>query len=249
MLTSRLALLQRLGGLSLALTGCWACVAHADATMVYEMTDAAGDKSQYTFTIVGRFVRVDGDKTPKAHWLYDSGFRKLYHVDDEKRQYRLMRVFDNPYVASSRSPSEAKSGEQPPAAHARPELTARKEKKTVAGVRCRLVTEKRDGQVVAQHCMAGTGPLGISKREVYTLSRLFMAPGRLQFGWPGVATSDELFACVQSQTRDGKQALELKSISHDTVMDERMRVPKTYRNLDAPVEPAPQEQPDAARKS
>jgi hypothetical protein len=112
-----------------------------------------------------------------------------------------------------------------------------------------VIVEKLNDEVVARHCMAGSGPLGMTKREVYTLSRLLTAPGRRHFGWPGVATDDERFAAVQSQARNGKQGLELKSVSHDTVLDDRMRVPKTHKNLDAPVEPSPQKTPDATGKA
>lgn len=232
--TSKTSFIKRFGYLGAAVTGCWASLVLADTTMVYEMSDAEGNKTQHTFTIVERFVRIDSDPTQKSHWLYDSGFRKLYKIDDDKRQYKLVRVFDNPHLVK----------ENPPKPDSKPKLVASKEKKNVAGVRCRVIVEKLGDEVVAQHCMAGTGPLGLTKREVYTLSRLLTAPGKQQFGWVGAATSDERFASLESQAHDSKQGLKLKSISHDSVADERVQIPKTYKNLDAPAKKAPEQKPD-----
>lgn len=240
MTTLKQSLGKRFACLAVVMTGYGTALAHADATLVYEMTDVAGDKSQYTFTLVERFVRIDSEKEQNVHWLYDSGFRKLYKIDDGNRRYKMIRLFDNPHVKTTATAEQSAAGSK---------LIASNEKKSIAGISCRVITEKIDDKVVAQHCMAGTGPLGLSKRELYTLSRLLSAPGKLQFGWPGVATADERFAAVQSQMHAGKEGLELKSISHDSVPDEQVQIPKAYKNLDAPPEKVPAKKPDDASKS
>jgi hypothetical protein len=101
----------------------------------------------------------------------------------------------------------------------------------VAGIGCRVVIEKVDKQPVAEHCMAGTGELGLTSREMITLSRMFTTARRLGLGWVGVATPDERIVSINSRLLDGDAGQQLQSVSYEYIENELMQVPKSYRRI------------------
>jgi len=218
---------------------------------VYETVGADGGKTRHTFAISGRFVRVDTDTDPERFQLIDTGLLTMADVDIENKRYTFEKLPRGqvsgavPETGSKPGGSKvnkhdgqkAGGNADESAAAAKPvllpspELSPTRKKQNVSGVVCRLVRELVDGQPVAEHCMAGTGPFGITGREMITLSRLFTTARRLQLGWAGVATADERIASVDSKLGDGAGSQTLLSISYDWIPDERMRVSKQYRRV------------------
>ena len=238
--------LALLGGL------CNAAAVHADATLVYQTVNAEGAKTQHTFAISGRFVRVDMDTEPDRYWVIDTGLLTMADVDKSQQRYTFGKLPrpELPAAASSakqKTPAAPQVGQDAensaksvPGLAPEPILVPTRNKQNVAGTICRVVNEVADNKPVAQHCMAGTGPLGITSREMVTLSRLFTVARRLELGWAGVATADERIVSVDSRLSDGTAAQTLQSISYDWVPDERMQVSKRYKRVeslqDTPVE-------------
>jgi hypothetical protein len=230
---------------------CLAGQARADASLVYETLGTDGSQTRYTFAISGRFVRVDSDTEPARFRLIDTGLLTMADVDVENKRYTFeklpRRQVSGAGPGTGSKPGGSKVNKQDgekaggnadeSAAAAGPELlplpvlSPTRKKQNVSGVVCRLVRELVDGQPVAEHCMAGTGPFGITGREMITLSRLFTTARRLQLGWAGVATADERIASVDSKLGDGAGSQTLLSISYDWIPDERMRVSKQYRRV------------------
>jgi hypothetical protein len=183
--------------------------------------------------------------------LIDTGLLTMADVDVENKRYTFEKLprgqVSGAVPASTAQPDSAEvnktnggeaggSADKPvtaagPVLLPSPALSPTRKKQNVSGVVCRLVRELVDGQPVAEHCMAGTGPFGITGREMITLSRLFTTARRLQLGWAGVATADERIASVDSRLGDGRGSQTLLSIAYDWIPDERMRVSKQYRRV------------------
>jgi hypothetical protein len=228
-------LFTRLGKIAFIFAGCCAQLAQADATLVYETSDAAGAKTQYTFSILGRFVRIDSEpREQPGYSLFDTGRMVMFNVDETAHNYMPVKAGRHFHPAISVTPPDTtadKTPEKPalsepaedssaektassdPAAADSTEvaekaanttvstLKATKKKRTVAGKRCRVVVEVADDKhkPVAEHCMSGTGDLDLSKREVYTLSRLFTKAANLDLKLFGAATKDERYVSIQSR--------------------------------------------------
>lgn len=243
--------LALLGGL------CNAAGVHADATLVYQTVNAEGAKTQHTFAISGRFVRVDMDSEPDRYWVIDTGLLTMADVDKSKQRYTFGKL-PRPELPAAAAAAKQKAPAAPqvgqgaeqtvksaPGLAPEPVLVPTRKKNNVAGTICRVVNEVADNQPVAQHCMAGTGPLGITSREMVTLSRLFTVARRMELGWAGVATADERIASVDSRLSDGTTAQTLLSISYDWVQDERMQVSKGYKRVESLQDTPAEKQPDA----
>ena len=114
---------------------------------------------------------------------------------------------------------------------AEPIFAASRKKESVAGIGCRVVIEKVDKQPVAEHCMAGTGELGLTSREMITLSRMFTTARRLGLGWVGAATADERIVSINSRLLDGEAGQVLQSVSYEYIDNELMQVPKAYQRI------------------
>ena len=220
-----------------------AAVAYADATLVYETVDAEGAKTQHTFAISGRFVRVDMDTGPNRYWVIDTGLLTLADVDTAAQRYTFEKLPrpELPATKAARQKAAAASAAEPateaadtgPVLAPEPVLAPTRKKHNIAGTICRVVNEIAGDQPVAEHCMAGTGPLGITSREMVTLSRLFTTARRLKLGWAGVATADERIASVGSKLADGRGSQTLLSVSHEWIPDERMQVSKQYKRVNS----------------
>lgn len=232
-------------GLALLCVAGYSAPLLADATLVYQTETDKGVSSQHTFAIRGRFVRVDTDTQPERYWVIDTGLLTRADVDVAGQRYTFEKLPRGrvPSAAGAAQPAVAAAaqGEQQstpasvpdavPMLAPEPVLAATRKKQNIAQVLCRMVNEERNGATIAEHCMAGTGPLGLNSREMITLSRLFTVARRLQLGWVGTATADERIASVMSRLQDGTASQTLVSVSYDTIPDERMQVPKRYRRV------------------
>ena len=270
-------LFTRLGKIAFIFAGCCAQLAQADATLVYETSDAAGAKTQYTFSILGRFVRIDSEpREQPGYSLFDTGRMVMFNVDETAHNYMPVKAGRHFHPAISvtppdttadktaekpalSEPAEDSSAEKPapsepaedssaektassdPAAAASTATTlkATKKKRTVAGKRCSVVFELADEKPVAEHCMSGTGELGLSKREVVTLSRLFTKAANLNLNLLGAATEDERYVSIQSRQPDSKAGQILKSVSKTAIPYEKMRIPEDYKQLQPAASKAP----------
>ena len=120
--------------------------AGADTTLVYELVDAAGNKTEQTYSIRGRFLRVDQNPaTPHSFLLLDGGFMYMNVVDGEKETFSTFGA--SPFHQGERLPATAKAASPAlpvaePAKQAaaksppRPVWSPTGEKGSVAGVRC-----------------------------------------------------------------------------------------------------------------
>jgi hypothetical protein len=98
--------------LGFLLLGGFGSLAHADATLVYEITDANAGKVEKTFSIARFFARVDSSGDEGEHLLYQAGkFFPLYRVSEKDRTYSRLTPPVDAWLgpkSKARSP-EAKS--------------------------------------------------------------------------------------------------------------------------------------------
>jgi hypothetical protein len=141
-------------------------------------------------------------------------------------------------AGSDAATSEPASGKTSPVAapgsggrSSAPNLRPSKTTRTVAGIRCRVVHEMRDGEPVMEHCMANSAGLGLTKREIITLSRLFGMARDRTFGWLGVGTQDEQFVSVYSRELRNDRLLQLTSVSTQLLPTGHLRIPKTFKRV------------------
>ena len=120
---------------------------------------------------------------------------------------------------------------------------ATKKMDTVAGIKCRIILELgKDDKPVKEHCMANTGHLGLTEREVITVARLFAAAREMDFDWLGVSTKDERFVSIQTRDPASNETLQLKSVSTKPLPKGHLRVPKSFKEVKSeeqaqPVDP------------
>ncbi len=115
----------------------------------------------------------------------------------------------------------------------KPETTLRltKKSKKVSGIPCRVVEELKGDQPVMTHCMADKARLGITEREIRTLSRVFSMARKRGLDWLGTATTDERFVSVASQDLQSKKTLQLKSVSTKPLAVGHLRVPREFKQV------------------
>lgn len=202
------------------------CVARADVTLEYALTDSrAGAVNKKMKISVSRFfARVDSSDRPDEFLLFQAGkFFPLYRVNTVRGTYTLL------------TSSIEQAG---PERHADAIVFKPSRKMSeVAGVRCRLVLELEAGTPGIEHCMANKARLGITERESRTLARLFVLARQRGYDWLAATTPDEDFVSVKS--RDSRQArtLELLSVSTSPLKPGYLKVPTTYRQVSAPTAP------------
>lgn len=229
-------------------TGCYVSQAQADATLVYETLDAEGAKTQHTFSITGRFVRIDTlPRQQPGYALFDTGRMIMFDVDETTHSYKPVKAGQSWHPAVQVAPADtaedntskeasAETAAEPAAAT---RLKATKKKRSVADKRCRMVLEIANDKQVAEHCMSGTGELGISTREMVTLSRLFTKADNLGLNLLGVATADESYASIQSKLADGKSSQTLKSVTKAAIPTDKMRIAEDYKLVPPKASKAP----------
>ena len=75
--------------------------------------------------------------------------------------------------------------------------------------------------------------LGVTDREVITLSRLFAMARKMGFDWLGVGTKDEEFVAVQSRDLRDNRLLQLTSVSTKPLPAGYLRIPRTYKQIES----------------
>lgn len=228
---------------AILLTLCVAPASYADSTVVYQLTNKAGDKIEHTIQISGRWLRLDSQPKGKADYtVMDMGRLLKFDVDDKQKNFQLTSL-----VGLYWPETPLKS----------PKLKPIAKKNAVAGIPCQPVNEiGNDKKAIAEHCMSAGGPLGLNTREMITLSRLFKAAPRLSDNlgdnWLGLATSDERQVSLLSQNPAGDKLI-FKSVSHGRIDKTLLKIPVDYKQLkpDLPVQQKKQqnlEQPVKQKK-
>lgn len=200
---------------------------YAYSTVVFELSNKAGEKVEHKVSIDGRWLRIDSKPEGKADFiLLDTGFHRFYEVYDKDKKYQLTHVGrlywpETPLLS--------------------PRFKLLRKNKAVAGKRCQPVNEiSADKQAIAEHCMATGGALGLNAREMNTLSRLLTIMRRkadsLQDSWIGAASPDERQISILSEDTDGNR-MEIKSVNHDKIDYRSLQIPKSFKEM-KPVQPA-----------
>jgi hypothetical protein len=229
-------------GLILAGAVCLASVAEADTTLVYELTDAQGNKIEQRYQIHGRFLRIDSDADSQPNSLIlDAGYMFMYVVDPGKQTFTTFG--SSPFHQGKQMPAKAKTTgtAEPETADTKkvsatspqpPVLSPTGQKQTVAGVRCMVVNEIRNDKPVAEHCLANAAALGMTSRELITMARLIeFSKQWTDPDWIAVQ-SDEDFVSIQSVPPAGNATFVLKSVSHEILPADHFRVPSEYQKLE-----------------
>jgi hypothetical protein len=215
--------------------------AHADSTLVYEASRPEGKAWELRIFTAEFEARVEGGPVQPAGYLLFDGTARLvfYSVDDAGKRYWLL-----PQPVGSAAGGEAGESRPPlsavdpvrtrPAPLARPEFAPTPGQEDVAGVRCRIVSEVRDGKPFAEHCMATASALGISERDVRTLSRLFNTGTGYAMGWGLAGTQDERFISVRTRDAAGRQVVELRSVDNKPLPIGRVRIEPDYLKVEPP---------------
>jgi hypothetical protein len=211
-------------------------LAHADSTLVSELTGADGSKIQHTISIRGPWLRLESEPKGKSDYtVMDTSRMLMFEVNDKAKSFQVTRMGQLYWPAN---PLET------------PKFKPIPKKQTVSGVHCQPVHEMgKDEKPVAEHCMAPGGPLGLNAREMITLSRLFMSARRIGLGWLGVATPDERQVSILSKKPDGRSQ-EFKSVVHRPVVKTLLKIPNAYKRLkpDLPVRESKKAQQKLADK-
>ena len=90
-----------------------------------------------------------------------------------------------------------------------------------------------EGEPVKEHCMANSAALGVTKREVITLARLFAMARKQEFNWLGVGTKDEEFISVQSRDLRDNRMLQLTAVSTKPLPTGYLRIPRAFEKVDS----------------
>jgi hypothetical protein len=233
------------GIFALVLVTCSTSIAHADATLTYELSGPDGEKMVKEFSTSKFFVRIDDPSTPDQHLLFQAGrFFPLYSVDTAKRSYIRLTgeviPFTGPESRKHRGADETGANQDPsqtavqtaqnakkPAASLKPTKTKRK----VAGIECRVVHEVADGAPVIEHCMANSARLGLTKREIITMARTFEMARNRDLGWLGVGTEDEEFVSVYSRDQRDNRVLQLTEVSNAPLPVDYHSIPREYQQV------------------
>jgi len=198
-------------------------LAHADSTLVYELTAADGSKVQQTIAIRGSWLRLESEPKGKSDYtVMDTARLLMFEVNDKNKSYQVTRMGRLYWPVTDLNA---------------PKFKPIPKKQAVSGVRCQPVNEMdKDDKSIVEHCMSAGGPLGLSAREMITLSRLFMSARRMGLGWPGVATPDERQASILSQNPDGGKQ-EFKSVVHAPLTKTLFKIPDSYKRLKPDLPP------------
>lgn len=213
---------------------------YADSTLVYELTDASGKATQQTYTIDGRWIRVDSDDAFKNGYLVlDTGFLIMHVVDTKNKTFTTFGR--SPIHQRFGLPKKHKEG----ALHfqdfknnknnnlEKTKFVPGKKQKRVAGVRCREVKEITEkNKVRAEHCMADASAFGMTPRELITLSRLIQFSREMTDANWVAAQSKERYIPAESHSPDNKASFVLKSVSHERLPNDNFRIPKSFRIIE-----------------
>ena len=208
----------------------------AETTLSYELVDAQEVKKEQTYTLHGRWARIDDStEADKQHLILDAGFMIMYVVDTENKVFYTFGESPLHQGKKLPAPSEDDANPKHTAKKASPEPTLKPTGAVdfVADVRCNIVNEIVDDKPVAEHCMADAAALGMNPREMTTMARL------IQFSrdwsdpnWIAVQMK-ELFIPIRSRPVGGTETFLLKAVSHQVPPADYFRVPREYRKLDS----------------
>lgn len=210
-------------------------LAQAESSLVYELTDAAGATSEQTYTLHGRWARVDRKDAAQAnHLILDTGFMIMYVVDSAQSVFSTFG--ESPHHQGEKLTPSAGSKTVPTRAEGRSSdaitLAPTGGRDSVAGIRCNLVNEIVDGKTVAEHCMADAAALGMNQREMITMARLIdFSRQWTDPDWIAIQRNEQ-FVSIRSRPANGDPTFILKAVSHDTPPGDFFRVPPSYRKLD-----------------
>jgi len=235
--------LKKLGLTAVALAACSLSMAHADATLTYELSGADGGKTVKKFSTARFFIRIDDPADKDQYLLFQAGkFFPLFSVDQANTNYTGLTSTVTPYMSpQSREHHGAdqtdEQGESKQKAETRQKQAAKlkptKKNRKVAGIECRVVQELADGKPVIEHCMANSARLGVTDRELITMARTFEMARSKDFGWLGTGTEDEEFISVQSKDLRDNRVLTLTDVSTKPLPEGYLRIPRDYKQTKA----------------
>lgn len=214
---------------------------NAETTLVYDLVDSQGATKEQTYTLHGRWVRVNNSNENEAEenfLLLDSGFMIMHVVDGEKGEFYTFG--ESPHHQSRTMPKTVEGdGKTKQATEKKTEMPGLKptgKKDTVAGVQCRVVNEVVNDKTVAEHCMAEVVALQMTPRELITMARLIeFSREWTDPDWIAVQ-SNEKYVSIRSRPADGDATFILKSVSHELPPGDYFRVPPAYKKLDSDID-------------
>lgn len=241
--------LNKLSVCIMAMAACGVSAVHADATLSYELTAADGNKTVKQFSTARFFIRIDDPADTEHYLLFQAGkFFPLFSVNPSKSTYTRLTPAVTPYLSSESRPKsvaeetavQGGSKQTAEVAH-KPAAILKPTKKTrnVEGINCRIVHELLDGKPVIEHCMANSARLGVTDREIITLSRLFKMSRDREFGWLGTGTEDESFVSVQSRDLRDNRVMQLTALSTKPLPAGTLRIPPSYKEVATETKAAP----------
>jgi hypothetical protein len=212
--------------------------AGADATLTYELTEADGSKTTKKFSTARLYVRIDDSADEKRYLLFEAAkFFPLYSVNQAESSYTQLTPKVIPYMgpetmakktADAHTPEIEAVEKAPPAV-----LKPSNKKRTIAGIRCRVINEMLDDKPVVEHCMVNSANLDVTTREVISMARTFSMARDRDFGWLAASTEDEEFISIQSRDLRTRRVFELTSVSNKPLAQGYLRIPREYKQVKA----------------
>ncbi|MDJ0806369.1 MAG: hypothetical protein QNJ78_05995 [Gammaproteobacteria bacterium] len=204
--------------------------------------DDAAEPGRFLLYQTGKFFPLyQVDETAKTYTLLTpevkptlkAGNNTVSQSSQQKAKPIPEKTDDNS-SPSSGSEQKAQTGEKstvekPAQTTSKTKLRLTKKKKTIAGIRCRVVEEIMGDQTVMTHCMADKARLGITEREIRSLARLFKMARERNLGWLGTYTKDEDFVSIASEDHQSKKTLRLTAFDTKPLPAGYLRIPKHYK--------------------
>ena len=212
--------------------------AGADATLTYELTEADGSKTEKKFSTARLYVRIDDSADEKRYLLFEAAkFFPLYSVNQAESSYTQLTPKVIPYMGPETAAKKAADAYTPEVEAVekapKPVLTPSNKKRTIAGIRCRVINEMMDGEPAIEHCMVNSANLDLTTREIISMARLFSMARDRDLGWLAVGTQDEEFISIQSRDLRTKRVFKLTSVSNKPLAQGYLRIPREYKQVKA----------------
>ena len=81
------------------LTLCATPISYADSTVVYELSNKAGDIVEHTIMIRGMWLRVDSKPKEKTDYtVMDTGRLLKFDIDDKAKNYQLINFISDTVI-------------------------------------------------------------------------------------------------------------------------------------------------------
>ena len=167
--------------------------AGADATLTYELTEADGSKTEKKFSTARLYVRIDDSADEKRYLLFEAAkFFPLYSVNQAESSYTQLTPKVIPYMGPETAAKKAADAYTPEIEAVekapKPVLKPSNKKRTIAGIRCRVINEMMDGEPEIEHCMVNSANLDLTTREIISMARLCSMAHDRDLGWLAVGT-------------------------------------------------------------